>query len=595
MSSFKAKFVLLVDHRKDRVREVAATLKKTWAAETKVVMSFEEASQIAQSRDTRFDVVIVALGIGDYRHLLRELCPKSETTRLLMTDDDRSSYPENAPKGFRLIVSPIIARNDTRLVERLEQYMEPRPPRLPVLDEKNWPGTLSNQVRWLNPDGILSKGKELIQHLVWQLDPTIRKFQLIQLGQGFSGSSVFRLGKIEREPKKSASPDLVLKLTRQDPHQEYKCQHELKFHDQIKDSLNKWPLEHVPNLIATSGGEPAECDRWLAVMYFCVSHKDLCVADLERVVIEPERCHAEAQKKSKAMQPVAANQLSEHVLKNLFGLLEQWYAGAKSPQVRVNPLWATDHAPSNKPPAFPSYRFTSWEKKDILEAICGLDHYGQSLPAADWETSRQQVLRLIGADEAAKLPEALTVPRPLLLSRVHGDLNANNVLFELQSGLVLFIDFACFQQQGHLVQDFARLEVALKIELMGREVDGPAGRDLNTTEFGYWCDAEKWLQSWPDESAADLGSTGISLSSRRMFELCALIRRSAEGIHSRLAKKCKGEKPDFQLSYEAALLYHTVRSIRFASRPHLKRIFSVYSARLLADRLDSVGRARKKR
>ena len=78
MSFFKGKSVLLVDHRPRRAKAIAATLKKTWAAEIEIVKSCEKANEIAQNRDARFDfdVVIVAFGIGNYLQLLRGLNPK---------------------------------------------------------------------------------------------------------------------------------------------------------------------------------------------------------------------------------------------------------------------------------------------------------------------------------------------------------------------------------------------------------------------------------------------------------------------------------------------------------------------------------------
>ena len=593
MTFFKPKSVLLVDHQSNRAKAIAAILKKKWTARVTIAKCAVAALQATENHAEPFDVVIVAFGAGNYRQMLRDLYRAADTTLVLITDNERCTYPSDAPRGFRAIIPVGIDRNDSIVIETIREFMGSSTtplPMLPSLRQGRWPRALVNQVTFLDSGGDPSVGKEILQHLVLQLHPEISKFTLIQLGQGFSGASVFRLAQIEHGDAKS-SRDLVLKLTPSARYQSYKCRHEVANHDQIQKSFNNGLVKHVPDLNVSKDGKPAEYKGWLAVTYECVTHENLCVADLERLAIEPGKCLA----KVGSVNAVPSNQLMGHMLQKLFNLLERWYTNDKSRMVTNGPLWTEKDAPNDSPPMFPPYRFTSWEKEAILDAMDQLDLYGKSLLAADWKLSRRQVMRLISTNKALKFPAALITPQPLLLSRVHGDLNANNVLFELYNELVQFIDFACFQEQGHLVQDFARLEVAIKIELMGREVDGPAGRDLNTAEFGHWCEAEKWLQSWPDESTAGLDSTGISLSARRTFELCALIRRSAEGIHSRLAQKCKGEKPDFQLSYEAALLYHTVRSIRFASRPHLKRIFSVYSARLLADRLDSVGRARKKR
>lgn len=587
MTLFQPKKVLLVDHVVRRAKAIRATLIKTWGMEPVVAKSLAETRQLGRASDRPFALLMVAFGANEYRTILGDMSEPNlstaMTSRLLITEDSRIPYPNFIPGGVIVIPSDVTA-NDPALVSELTRKLGPGQSPLPSMGEDNWPDSLTNQIRWLDQDGVLANGKMIIQHLVSQLDPYIRSFQLMPLSQGFSGANVFKLTAIQRHGKEAAT-DLVLKLTPTAKHQAYKCQHEIAKHAEIKKSFNLGIINHVPNLISCPGNEPAECEKWLAVMYDCVTHEELRVTDLERVMLESEQCVAAAPNTG------PASRLTKDVLQRLIEALERWYTHDKQRAVRNKALWTTDDAPEHAPPKFPSYCFGSWEKNDILGAIHQLSPYGKSLLAADWEPGCKQVLRFIGADRDSTLPTVLTKKQPVLLSRVHGDLNANNVLIELGSQLVLFIDFACYQDQGHLVQDLARLEMALKIELMGREDRGPLGQDLNSTEFGLWCEAEQWLQSWPD-AAVTPAAFEKSESVKRTFTLCLLIRNAAERIQRELAAD---HKLDPRLSYEASLLYHTVRSLRFASRPHLKRIFSVYSTLLLAQRLDSQSTTRTHR
>jgi hypothetical protein len=136
-----------------------------------------------------------------------------------------------------------------------------------------------------------------------------------------------------------------------------------------------------------------------------------------------------------------------------------------------------------------------------------------------------------------------------------------------------------------MVQDCARLEVAIKIQLMGREEQNAAsGRDLNIRRFPRWCEGEDWLARWPTDDTGLSDAVPRDRSVQRACALCRYVRRRAREIHDQLVEP-SGSRPDFELCYNAALLHHTLRAIGYDSLPLLKRIFAVYSAGKIVESL----------
>ncbi len=299
------------------------------------------------------------------------------------------------------------------------------------------------------------------------------------------------------------------------------------------------------------------------------------VTDLEQAYLDPATGLSELKVTKPLVQPPAADEeLAQHVLGRLFDRLKAWYRRRSLSDAL--PLWSTDELEEGNPLKFPPYAFRPWEKSKIVESLDALREYGMSLSRAQWKPNRDTALRCIGAGRT--LPrelDCLLKPRSTLLTPVHGDLNARNVLFALNHGQPFLIDFACYQSKGHNLQDFARLEVAVKMELMGREAEAPEGKDLDMNSFPRWCDAEDWLSGWPDDDSQLSIIAPNHKSVQRAYALCRWVRQAADDVHGRILKT-RHRRSGFRLSYNAALLYHTLRAIGYDSLPHLKRLFAVY-------------------
>jgi hypothetical protein len=178
----------------------------------------------------------------------------------------------------------------------------------------------------------------------------------------------------------------------------------------------------------------------------------------------------------------------------------------------------------------------------------------------------------------------------VLVSPVHGDLNAKNVFLWLEHPDQPFlIDFPYFQESGHAMQDFARLEVEMKFALMDRQLESPPNRDwafdLTLTQVPGWCRLESLLHSDRWETAhldcvAGVYPNNILLT----LELVRVLRRSAREVQGRDADA----QASFDNEYLPALLYHTLRAIGFESLVEFKRLVAVRSAARIIEKLSSL-------
>jgi len=164
-------------------------------------------------------------------------------------------------------------------------------------------------------------------------------------------------------------------------------------------------------------------------------------------------------------------------------------------------------------------------------------------------------------------------------------MNPWNILMALNHNAPLLIDFACHQCAGHTVQDFARLEVAIKFELMGREASQKAtGKDLDCQQLESWCAADKVLAAWRSQAPVRAGiRPAWDAPTVRAFEHCVCIRQAAWRLHQELAPAIP--EGDFRVSYHAALLYHTLRAVGYQTLPHVKRLLAVHSVGRLVRKL----------
>ena len=585
MSSYRPKRVLIADDKPRRVKAVRGPLARHWKVPLTIISTPEEAfdeSRAVIRQGELFDVIMVAFGFGGVDHgkilkRLFQLFARADTIGVLIAD---RSYP--LPTGTparHLLIVPQGAREVEYSL--LEVILASPPEKLPTIcNGGQLSSALRLQIRELDSEGGLETGKKVLCQLVGQLKPRLEKFCLHGLGQGFSGAKVFGIS----DPSRTKDDiEWVLKLTRDSEYQAWKCEHELNNYSEIRSGLTRGPLRLIPEIYgdARASGQsvlPAECGNWLAVMYDFLGGKGAFVCDFERVFLDPEACLSELTALSSiAGRGKAATELPIRFLEKLVEDLCGWYSQGPHPRVRGKPLWSADEAPPRGPLIFPPYRFRRWEKAKIIESIRLLEQYGASLPRARWRIKSDRAR--VCVPTTRRLPNQLSHlgdHHPTLLTPVHADLNANNVLMALDHDVPFLIDFACYQPLGHNVQDFARLEVAIKIELMGRERAGPEGKDLNSNEFAKWCRAEDWLAEWPNDDSGlrTLGPNHDSVV--RAYGLGLYLRRKSWEFHRSMSRSYR--RADFIRSYNAALLYHTLRAIGYDSLSYLKRIFAVYSA-----------------
>jgi Ser/Thr protein kinase RdoA (MazF antagonist) len=224
----------------------------------------------------------------------------------------------------------------------------------------------------------------------------------------------------------------------------------------------------------------------------------------------------------------------------------------------------------------------------IFNALGRLRPYAASLDQDRWDEDHARVLACLWPDgRFVESHPPLFLPQPVLLTPVHGDMHAGNVLMELNHWLPFLIDFANFQPHGLAVQDFAQMEASIKYNLMGREEQGaPEGKDLNCGELARWCTAEEDLVAWKPLQYLQGRSSRRNHPAKRAYRLCHLIRERARIIHNSLLTSGKTALA-FEHSYNVALLYHTLRAIGSESPTDVKRILAVFSAGRLVEQFET--------
>jgi hypothetical protein len=272
-------------------------------------------------------------------------------------------------------------------------------------------------------------------------------------------------------------------------------------------------------------------------------------------------------------------------------LCENWYANPEEGRVRreVRTVWDVGDAEEQRYEVLPPYRLTGRAKGWIQSFLNGPEAEVGVRFIPDWERHRRKVLRLVsGGPHAAAQLGRLARPLPMLLSHVHGDLNANNIMLWLKENQPFLIDFPFYQEVGHALQDFARLEVEIKFALLDRQKDSPE-EHLKAFEHTYsqmnlWLEMENRLLDRWDEPTAEWASAGYTENVQLCFELMQMVRGHARRVQQNTSRT--GEAPGaFLDEYWPALLYQTVRAVGYPSLSIFKRLLAVYSAGSILDQL----------
>lgn len=566
------KCVLLADDKPKRALAIAETLRSKWKACVHTIASPHGA--IMPPGQNNFDTTIFTLPFvkeKDYRFM-----GDADATRIFIANKQNQQEPEDVPNSVvRIYVPDNIRANDRYLIKKLAQLLQRPLSPSSISNAGNLDDVLKLQIQRLDQEGgILETGKQILIDLIAEFLPG-KSIAIHKMGQGFSGASVFG---VSYSNDRGHKEDRVLKLTPAKEEQDWKWRQELQCFKDIGGIRGGNFIPIMPEVygITVSGAaqpQPAKKHGWIALMYLLVKDSRFNIADLEKIFLNPESC------------------LPSKGIQNAQGFLDALFAWLLLPLYRtkcsivLRKLWSTKVASDNKAITFPPYCFRRQEKYAVIESIYSLDYYGKSLFEDDWETYRNTALGCVPTGRKELIKE-LQGKHAMLRCPVHGDLNASNVFMALELGLPFLIDFACYQAKGHAVQDAARLEVAIKIELMGQEERGKIlGKDLNSNHFEKWCAAEEWISKWPGNQGALPGEID-SDSVIYAYKLCWFIRQCTKKLHQELLMTVgQPNGADFELSYNVALLYHTLRAIRYPSLPHLKRIFAVYSVNRIVERI----------
>lgn len=274
----------------------------------------------------------------------------------------------------------------------------------------------------------------------------------------------------------------------------------------------------------------------------------------------------------------------------LDGLCEIWYGkdqlGGRSPET----IWKLKDAPERKfvrlPPYWLTRRVKSWVQDflDSQEVSIG----ARLIP--DWAVHRERVLALVGdSDSAFKDPNRTTT---FTRSQAHGDLNSANIFLWLQYDKHPFlIDLPSYQKDGHALQDFARLEVEIKLALLDRQAESPvqelAAYDYSQSQIPLWIELEDGLLSKQALVAKNLRNIkqkqkpfeaqGYKDNVELCYKLVMMLRQRACAIQQRPLAGAP-DPSSFEDEYLPALLYHSVRAIGYPSLSIFKRLLAVYAS-----------------
>lgn len=473
--------------------------------------------------------------------------------------------------------------------------------------------TLQRQIGSLSNAGDLQEGWKYFHRILRDcLDfRDIKDIHVEPLTKGKSGALVFLLrvglkpqngaGKNGRGQKKITN--FVLKLS----HTEnvWKLQSEVRgYLEAGKTALYNRYKKHVPALQTPTmpssmrGATPEEFRfiasqlPWDAIYYdFLGGDLGECMALETALISSPEKIKQRTTGICNPNMPwvcSAATDLNTFRTGFLTTLLDAlcdiWYLNETS-KCKPKIPWTRKNADDRRYAALPPYQFTAYTKNRIQEFLDGEDdEIGRRL-FTEWDECKNRLLALIDGSKGAKPLGVLGTRIPMIVSPVHGDLNANNAFLWLkQEKFPFLIDLPFYQSEGHVLQDFARLEVEVKFLLMDRQEESPRSKlaafDLSPEQVPLWCELENHLMdNWtagPPEPKWH--SPGFGDNVQLTYQLVSLIRNRAARVHEKLSRAAGTPALPFTDEYSIPLLYHTARTVTYQSLSVFKRLLAVYSA-----------------
>ena len=453
----------------------------------------------------------------------------------------------------------------------------------------------AEQVGALSPASDFGKAKDVLAYL-------IRDFQsgqcdavtVSKLIQGASGAKVFRFRQVSAGPRVN---ERVLKIAHYS--HEWKLAAEVTKHLKARETLGNAYRGHVPDIesFTASPDQPPQhitsYGDWRAIAYdflggekFGRGGKEFGkFIDLETALIGS---HEELRRKTAQTPfeeyfavgaPCAAGR--KHVLEVLLDwLCNNWYL-ARGHRGQKEVVWDYSDGPDDEFVRFPPYQLPARSKRYILNFLGGRKAQMGERLFDDWDERRDAVRNFV-AGSALDLSGAyaLAGQHSLILSPTHGDLNSNNILLWLDEEHPFLIDFPFYQESGHALQDFARLEVEVKFTLMDKQADS-SREDLPALDYTHsqipsWRALEEHVlrERWGSGNLKlppGTFNSNVNLS-HGLVNLIRVKARAVQQLHG------GGRRSGFWAEYRPALLYHTLRAIGYDSLSPFKRLLAVFSA-----------------
>ena len=431
-----------------------------------------------------------------------------------------------------------------------------------------------------------------------------------QLTQGKSGAIVFHVLRHSEEVE-----EYVLKLTPSDSLWKLEAEVHGHLEAQKKTGLPSYK-QHVARLKEPHREPPpdphhperrfiVDSGRWYAIHYdFLGGQAFGKFIDLEtELTAEP----ATLMKRTRGTEKFSlASELPDAVFAHrlkvfgaaLDGLCEIWYGNNELGGRRPETIWKMKDAPEREFVPLPPYWLTRRVKGWVQDFLDSREISIGARLIPDWTDHRERVLQLVSDSASAfKDPDRTTT---FTLSPVHGDLNSANLLLWLQYDKYPFlIDLPFYQKDGHALQDFAQLEVEIKLTLLDRQEESPvqelAAYDYSLSQIPLWIELESQLLSNHALVAKTLRSVkqkprgfeaeGYKNNVELCYRLVMMLRQRACAIQQRPLAGAP-DASSFADEYLPALLYHSVRAISYPSLSVFKRLLAVYASASILRRIN---------
>ncbi|HEV2990812.1 MAG TPA: hypothetical protein VG759_20405, partial [Candidatus Angelobacter sp.] len=275
-----------------------------------------------------------------------------------------------------------------------------------------------------------------------------------RLRSGGSGALVFRVQPLSL----GQDAQYLIKFTED----KWKLKEEAKKHPTVvggTPDYRRYTAEILePKPESQRDGHVVRCGGWYAICFRFLGGSSFGESvDLEEVLTGPARRMACLSSDDMPTLEAYRTRILSIVLD---WLKRHWCANTKYTIRLDQQPWTTVDAEDNAYESLPPYTLRGDVKYRIRQFIDG-PKAGESL-LSNWPQLADFVKGFVnhtGSGDGSKMNHHVS----MILSPAHGDLNANNVLFfpELQDPIFL-IDFAMYQEHGHALQDFARLEAEIK-------------------------------------------------------------------------------------------------------------------------------------